>query len=77
MTSEERALKFYTEDVSPPRSGYWHAISIEFLCPLLRGDSAGKQVVASRNFGCFLRLTLVMQRSKCIGLLVTHGLSNV
>jgi len=78
MTSEERALKFYTEDVSLPRSGYWHVmISMEFLRPFLRGHFAGKPVVASRNFGCFLRLTLAMQWAKCIGLLVTHGLANV
>ena len=77
MTSEERAQKFYTDDVSLPRSSYWHVISIEFLRPFLRGHFAGKPVVASLNVGCFLRLTLAMQRTKWIGLLVTHGLANV
>ena len=77
MTFEERALKFYTEDVSPPRSGYWHVISMEFLRPFLGGHFAGKPVVASLNVGCFLRLTLAMQRAKGIGLFVTHRLSNV
>ena len=77
MTFEERAQKFYTDDVSLPRSGYWHVISMEFLRQFLRGHFAGKPVVASLNVGCFLRLTLTMQRAKCIGLLVTHGLSNV
>ena len=78
MTSEERGQKFYTDDVSLPRSGYLHVTIMEFLRPfLLRGHLAGKPVVASRHFVCFLRLPLAMQRAKCTGLLVTHGLSNV
>ena len=39
------------------RSGWWHVISMEFLCSFLRRHFGGKPVVASRNVGCFLRLT--------------------
>ena len=38
------------------RSGWWHAISMEFLRSFLRRHFAGKPVVALPNVGCFLRL---------------------
>ena len=43
MVSEERAQKFHTDDVS-------------LLYSFLRRHFVGKQVVASRNVGCFLSL---------------------
>ena len=57
MMSEKRAQKFDTDDVSLPRSGLWHVISMEFLHLFLRSHLAGKPVVASPNVGCFFRLT--------------------
>ena len=39
-----------------PRSGYWHVISMKFLCSYLRCCWAGKPVVESPNVGFFLRV---------------------
>ena len=41
-----------------PKSGKWQVIAMEFLRSLLRRNFAGKPMIASRNVGCFLRLTL-------------------
>ena len=90
MTSEKRAQKFNTDDVSLPRSGWCFClvesnfphdttnqkhrpdlgiISREFLRLFLRRHLAGKPVVAMRNVGCFLCLTV----AECYGI---RGLYN-
>ena len=47
----------YHQSEVRPRCGYWQVISMEFLRSFLRRHFAGKPVVASRNVGCFVRLT--------------------
>ena len=42
--------------ISNTASGLWHVISMGFLLSFLRRTFAGKQVLASPNIGCFLRL---------------------
>ena len=42
--------------ISSTASGLWHIISMGFLLLFLRRNFAGKQVLASPNIGCFLRL---------------------
>ena len=70
----KRAQKFHTDDVSLlpligrkfcfsqsealPRSGLWRVISLEFLHSFLRRHFARKQLVASRNVDCFIKLEL-------------------
>ena len=50
---------WFKQSEALPRSGDWRVISTEFLCSFLRRHLAGKQVVASPNVGCFLRLNVV------------------
>ena len=56
-----------------PRSGYWHVISMEFQRSFLRRHFEGKPVVASRNVGCFLRLSWVIYQWKCHIWCACHG----
>ena len=44
---------WFNQSEALPRSGDWRVISTEFLCSFLRRHLAGKQVVASPNFGLF------------------------
>ena len=59
MTSEKRLQKFHTDDVSLPRSGQWHVISMKILRSFLRPHFAWRPVVASRRlemstvFSCY------------------------
>ena len=41
---------------APPRTGYWHVISMEFLRSFLMRYFAWKPMLASWNICCFLRL---------------------
>ena len=44
----------FNQSEAPPRSGEWHVTSMEFLLSFFRLHFKGKQVMASRNVGCFL-----------------------
>ena len=55
MTSEDRLQKFHTDDVSLPRSGLSHVISMEFLSSFFSLHFAGKPMVASGNVCRFVR----------------------
>ena len=46
VTSEKAVQKFYTDNVSLPRSGWWHVISVEFLHLFIRPHFVGKPRVA-------------------------------
>ena len=45
---------------APPRSGYWHVISVEFLSLFPKFHFAVKSVVALRNVGSFLKLKFLL-----------------
>ena len=52
----------HDQSEAPPRSGYWHLISMKFLQSFLRCHFTGKPVVVVKNVGCFLT---VVQFSWC------------
>ena len=61
MTSEKRAQKFHTDDVSPPWSGLCFWLSEANLQRSFRGETT---LVASRNVGCFLRLWVLKKKRR-------------
>ena len=61
MTSEERAQKFHTDDVSLPWSGLCFWLSEANLQRSFRGKTT---LVASRNVGCFLRLWVLKKKHR-------------
>ena len=60
MTSEKRAQKFHTDDVSLPRPGLRFWSTEANLQRSFRGETT---LVASRNVGCFLRLWVLKKKN--------------
>ena len=52
----------HDQSEAPPRSGYWHVISMNFLQSFLRRHFTAKPLVVLKNVGCFLT---VVQFSWC------------